>query len=213
MYSNVREQFRGFRAPWVSTRHRMGTLVVRLASSDRIQPRLQLLRFRARELVRQFRSGSPYTPMVAGDVNGDGYVNDRAFIPDAATTRPPASSRCSTMTAEARECLAKQLGTSPVATAVRARGLDCVAVVSFNPVKVRMPQRATLSFQVSNPLGAADLCSTARQSERLGAAVHSRSAASLRTRIRSATQRYRYEVNQRFGSTISPAVRSVFRSP
>ena len=29
--------------------------------------------------------------------------------------------------------------------------------ISFNPVKVRMPQRATLSFQLSNPLGAADL--------------------------------------------------------
>ena len=29
--------------------------------------------------------------------------------------------------------------------------------VSFNPLKLRLPQRATLSFQVNNPLGAADL--------------------------------------------------------
>ena len=29
--------------------------------------------------------------------------------------------------------------------------------ISFNPIKVRMPQRATLSFSVTNPLGAADL--------------------------------------------------------
>jgi len=29
--------------------------------------------------------------------------------------------------------------------------------MSFNAVKVRMPQRTTISFQLSNPLGAADL--------------------------------------------------------
>ena len=28
----------------------------------------------------QFRGGNKYTPMVAGDINGDGYANDRAFI-------------------------------------------------------------------------------------------------------------------------------------
>ena len=27
-----------------------------------------------------FRSGSCYTPMIQGDVNGDGYFNDRAFV-------------------------------------------------------------------------------------------------------------------------------------
>ena len=34
----------------------------------------------------QFRSGSAYTPVVAGDVNGDGYSNDRAFVFDPART-------------------------------------------------------------------------------------------------------------------------------
>ena len=29
-----------------------------------------------------FRSGTPFTPMVAGDVNGDGFQNDRAFVFD-----------------------------------------------------------------------------------------------------------------------------------
>src|SRR5262249_60503829 len=33
-----------------------------------------------------FRSGSAFTPIIAGDVNGDGYSNDRAFVysPNAA---------------------------------------------------------------------------------------------------------------------------------
>ena len=30
----------------------------------------------------QFRSGSPFTPIIAGDVNGDGWTNDRAFVFD-----------------------------------------------------------------------------------------------------------------------------------
>ncbi len=33
---------------------------------------------------QRFMSGLPFTPMVAGDVNGDGYANDRAFILDPA---------------------------------------------------------------------------------------------------------------------------------
>src|SRR5205085_9760846 len=33
----------------------------------------------------RFQSGNPFTPMVAGDVNGDGYSNDRAFIYDPST--------------------------------------------------------------------------------------------------------------------------------
>ena len=30
----------------------------------------------------RLQSGLPYTPMVSGDVNGDGFANDRAFIYD-----------------------------------------------------------------------------------------------------------------------------------
>ena len=57
--------------------------------------------------------------------------------------------------------------------------------ISFNPMKVRMPQRATLSFSVSNPLGAADLLlHGAEQPARLGAVHLRRSDAALRARLR-----------------------------
>src|SRR5213075_3396945 len=39
----------------------------------------------------QFRSGSYYTPLVAGDINGDGYFNDRAFIYPTTTTADSAT--------------------------------------------------------------------------------------------------------------------------
>ena len=37
----------------------------------------------------RFQSGLPYTPIIQGDVNGDGYANDRAFIYDPTDTADP----------------------------------------------------------------------------------------------------------------------------
>jgi hypothetical protein len=41
-------------------------------------------------LIGRAMSGTPYTPWVAGDVNGDGVSNDAAFIFDPASTADPA---------------------------------------------------------------------------------------------------------------------------
>ncbi|HWJ38486.1 MAG TPA: hypothetical protein VNR86_06975, partial [Sphingomicrobium sp.] len=37
-------------------------------------------------MFARFQSGLPFTPLVSGDVNGDGRGGDRAFIPNPATT-------------------------------------------------------------------------------------------------------------------------------
>ncbi len=60
-------------------------------------------------------SGYRYTPMVAGDINGDGMSNDRAFIADPAMTADPllASQMASLLAsapASARDCLERQFG-------------------------------------------------------------------------------------------------------
>jgi hypothetical protein len=60
-------------------------------------------------------SGTPFTPSVAGDVNGDGMNNDLAFIPNPATTADPALAAQMTQLlaaapAGARDCLLTQLG-------------------------------------------------------------------------------------------------------
>jgi len=60
-------------------------------------------------------SGAPYTPMIAGDVNGDGIRNDRAFVFDPATASDPelaAEMRAllESAPARARDCLVAQLG-------------------------------------------------------------------------------------------------------
>src|SRR5207248_274741 len=60
------------------------------------------------------RSGALFTPMVAGDVNGDGYFNDRAFIFDPSRTADTAlagamRSLLATGAPAAKDCLANQL--------------------------------------------------------------------------------------------------------
>ena len=54
-------------------------------------------------------SGATYTPMVAQDINGDGQVNDRAFIPSASSGSALASEMqtlLASTTGAARRCLA-----------------------------------------------------------------------------------------------------------
>ena len=65
-----------------------------------------------------------------------------------------------------------------------------------------MPQRATLQFQLSNPLGAADMMlHGANNMHGWGQnAVPSNQLLFVRG-FDPATQRYRYDVNQRFGAT------------
>jgi hypothetical protein len=169
----------------------------------------------------QFRSGTRYTPMVAGDINGDGSANDRAFIyrpsSPAAVADPALAEGMNALlasgSASAKACLSRQLGT------LAARN-SCVGPwtsfanmsFSFNPVKVRMPQRATLSFQLSNPLGAADLIVNGSDNLRGWGQTPIPDPALLYVRgFDAATQRYRYEVNRRFGAT-NPQL-SQFRTP
>lgn len=165
-----------------------------------------------------FRSGVPYTPTIVGDVNGDGYSNDRAFIFNPANT-PDASlsSQMQTLldasSGGAKDCLLQQLGQlAGRSSCLGPWTQSAVLSISFNPVKVRMPQRTTLSLQISNPLGAADLMFNDDDNLRGWGQVRTPEQALLYVRgFDPVTQRYKYEVNQRFGAT-TPAL-SATRAP
>ena len=111
----------------------------------------------------RFASGSTFTPSISGDVNGDGYSNDRAFIFNPATAADPAVAAgirelLASGSGPAKECLSSQLGKLAARNSCQGPWTSSANLsISFNPMKVRMPQRTTLSFSVSNPLGAADL--------------------------------------------------------
>lgn len=160
----------------------------------------------------QFRSGIPFTPLVAQDVNGDGYANDRAYVFNPATTSDPAvadgiQALLDHGSGAARECLRRQLGTLAARNSCEGPWTSTANLsLTFNPMRVRMPQRATLSFNISNPLGAADLM--LHGSSHLHgwgqAAFPDQSLLYVRgfTPNGQGGGSYKYDVNQRFGATM-----------
>jgi hypothetical protein len=222
VYSNVRERVRGFTGNTAGNPFDVEWARSPFDSRHQITYNLGYNFFDAVRVswFGSFRSGNPFTPMVAGDVNGDGYSNDRAFIFNPATASDPAiasamQSLLDNGSRTARECLRKQLGKLAARNSCQGPWISTASMtVSFNPLKIRMPQRATLSFQVSNPLGAADLILHGSNNLRgWGQQVFPDQSLLYVRGFDNQTQpgRFRYEVNQRFGAT-SPAF-SAFRAP
>jgi hypothetical protein len=155
-----------------------------------------------------FRSGSAFTPVVAGDINGDGYSNDRAFVFSPATTADPAlageMTRLLSSTSDAaRDCLERQLGRIAARNSCRGPwSSNASLTITLDRAKFRMPQRSSISFSISNPLGAADLLVNGSGDLRGWGQNISPDPSLLYVRgFDPETQRYRYEVNQRFGAT------------
>ena len=206
VYSNLREQYRGF----TSTVSNPLDVQWGRSSFDSRHQIVYNLGYNFFDFVRvnwfgQFRSGNPYTPMVASDINGDGYANDRAYIPSAGND-PLANSINALLqngSTEASECLQKQLGQLASRNSCQAPWYSTASMsISFNPVKVRMPQRATLSLQLSNPLGAADLLMHGSNKLRGWGQPSIPDPQLLYVRgFNPQAHTYTYEVNQRFGST------------
>ena len=74
--------------------------------------------------------------------------------------------------------------------------------ITLDRAKFRMPQRASISFSLSNPLGAADLLVNGSDNLRGWGQNPSPDQTLLYVRgFDVASQRYIYEVNQRFGAT------------
>ena len=216
VYGNVREQFRGFQST-VSDPRSVEWSRSGFDSRHQFQYTLGYNFFDAVRVswFGSVRSGSPYTPLVGGDVNGDGLNNDRAFIADPAKTIDAAFAASmrtllSSASGDARTCLEKQLGLLAGRNSCGGAWTQSAFMsVSFNPLKLGLPQRATLSFQVNNPIGAADLMLHGENNLRGWGQQAMPDATLLYVRgFNPVTQRYIYEVNQRFGS-VSPQVTSV----
>ncbi|HYV96349.1 MAG TPA: carboxypeptidase regulatory-like domain-containing protein [Gemmatimonadaceae bacterium] len=166
-----------------------------------------------------FVSGVPYTPMVVGDINGDGSpVNDRAFVFDPARTSDASlaaamSSLLSTASSRVRDCLQRQLGRVASRSSCEAPWTSTAALrIDFNPIRVRMPQRTMISLSVSNPLAGLDLLLHGTNHTHGWGQFKAPDENLLFVRgFDPVQQHYRYEVNPRFGNT-NPQ-NSALRSP
>jgi arginine repressor len=216
VYSNNRAQYRGFS----STVGNPLDVDWGRSSSDSRHQITYNLRYNFLDAVRinwsgRFSSGRPYTPLVSGDVNGDGYSNDRAFIFDPTTSTDPAIAGAmqSLLSGPAHDCLAQQLGKLAAYNSCEGPWSSSARLsFSFNSLKLRLPQRATLTFDINNPLGAADILMHGENNLHGWGQNSSPDQALFYVRgFDPTTRSYKYDVNPRFGST-NPQFQQ-FRSP
>lgn len=169
-------------------------------------------------LFGRLQSGKPFTPMVGGDVNGDGLANDRAFIFDpAAVTDQSLAASTRTLLASSssrvRSCLTRQMGSAvkrnscegPWTTALNAQ-------LSYSSVMPFTHQYGTVALAFSNPLGGLDqVLHGATHLHGWGTAAYPDPVLYTPQGFNAGTDQFRYAVNPRFGST-SPT-NTLLRAP
>src|SRR5687768_8149269 len=173
------------------------------------------------ELSAIFRasSGARFTPMVGGDVNGDGARNDRAFIyrpfsPQSIYDTAVVHGMMrllSTAPERARECLSSQLGTIASRNSCStpwSSSLDFQ--VNIRPNRWGLNRRVTFSVLALNALAGLDQLLHDDLRGWGQPSFPDRTLMYVRG-FDQANQRFIYEINERFGA--AQGSRSAFRSP
>ncbi|CAA9364250.1 MAG: hypothetical protein AVDCRST_MAG89-3971 [uncultured Gemmatimonadetes bacterium] len=161
-------------------------------------------------LYARFASGLPYTPVVVGDVNGDGRAGDRAFVFDPAVAPADVADGMRALLASApggaRDCLRGQLGRAAGRGSCRGPWTQHsnLRFSYANPDSrgARLRNRASLHVTVENPLGGVGRLVHGSAGIRGWGATASPDPVLLRvTGFDAAAREFRYGVNPRFGST------------
>ncbi len=162
--------------------------------------------------IGRLTSGTPYTPLVSGDINGDGVRNnDRAFIYNPAAAPDTALANgmqrlLSQASGRARNCLQSQFG------AIATRN-SCVGPwqpsldlqLNYRPAFLGLNRQLTISLVTQNLLTGVDQLLHGADNLR-GWGQPARPSPTLLsvTGFDPAGQRFLYTVNERFGATSSP---------
>ena len=156
----------------------------------------------------RLQSGLPFTPMVGGDVNGDGFANDRAFIFDPATmTDASLASATRTLLSSSsqnvRDCLTQQMGhpaarnscVGPWTTALNGQ-------LSYNGTIPFTKRYGTISLALANPLGGFDqLLHGSNHLRGWGTAAYPDPVLYRPDGFDASAERFKYVINPRFGNT------------
>jgi hypothetical protein len=154
------------------------------------------------------KSGMPFTPMVAGDVNGDGYLNDRAFVFDPSRTADTAlatamRSLLASGAPAAKSCLSKELNQLAARASCQGPWVTTANLrITLNPQKIGLPKRASLVISFTNPLAIADLIAHGDRNTRgWGQDIQPDQNLLFVQGFNPASKQFIYSVNDRFGST------------
>jgi hypothetical protein len=166
----------------------------------------------------RFQSGLPFTPVVQGDIDGDGRAGDRAFVPDPAATGDPAlrasmQAFLAAAPGNVRSCLERQLG--DVAGRNSCRGPWTQQLnLQWSP---RIPftvqgRRIQTNVVFDNPLGGLDqLVNGADNLKGWGTRAAPDPVLLVPRGFDAGAKAFRYDVNPRFGDT--RAFRTLSRQP
>lgn len=152
-------------------------------------------------LFGRAQSGLPFTPIVQGDVNGDGRGGDRAFIPDPASEPDAAlAGQIAALITDgpsgARECLRANAGSVPGRNSCRGPGTQSLNVQWVPPIPGKWRRRVTPNVYFQNVLARSSYVDPVLL---------------LPRGFDPAANRFRYDVNPRFGGNRSG--RSIARDP
>ena len=158
--------------------------------------------------ITGLQSGAPFTPIVGGDINGDGARNDRAFLfnPDAAGVDPVIAAGMRTVlrnaSPKARACLERQLGTIAGRNSCEDPWFPTLNLqVNWKPDMLGLARRLAISFVIQNPLAGLDQAINGVDNLKgWGQPQRSDNTLLYVRGFDQGTQRYVYEVNERFGN-------------
>lgn len=157
-------------------------------------------------VVGRVTSGAPYTPLVSGDVNGDGAFNDRAFVFDPVLTADTAvagAMRELLASSSARTCLRRWVG--QVAGRNGCRGPWSGAVdlkASLYPGRLGAEKRLVVSATATNVAAGLDRLLHGAEGMRGWGGEVQPDPVLLHVRGFDPSERaFRYEVNRAFGAS------------
>ena len=167
-------------------------------------------------LFTRLQSGTPFTPLVRSDINGDGRANDRALIPGITETDAATRAQMDALLASApgnvRTCLTSQTGR--VAARMSCRGPWTQQMnLALQPNLGRIRGRtARVNVVFENPLAGLDqLLHGAARLRGWGSDAQPDPVLLVPRGFDSRAGRFHYDVNPRFGDT--RAFRTLARIP
>ena len=158
-------------------------------------------------LSARAQSGLPFTPIVQGDVNGDGRSGDRAVVPNAATTTDAAlaaqlRSLLANGTASARSCVETYAGRAADRNGCRGPWTGTLNMQWKPPLPSKVYRKFDVSVYFDNVLGGVDQMLHGTNGLRGWGSNPTPDPVLLVPRgFNAATRTFAYDVNPRFAET------------
>jgi hypothetical protein len=167
-------------------------------------------------LFARTQSGLPFTPLVQGDVNGDGRSGDRAYVPNPATTGDATlAAQLRTLLASgsptARACLVDNLGRVAPRNGCRGPWTQSLNVQWTPPLPSRWGYRVRPNVYMENVLAGIDQLVHGNSLRGWGSSAIPDPVLLVPRGFDAANNRFNYDVNPRFADT--RPTRTLLRNP